>query len=268
MGPITLSISNTPQVNGWLVLILAGVAWLCPAFAYGHEQPPVGCSPMPARPENPFLQPLNIDLIKRELLYYRCSRYDADIPAVLNDAKDWLERRRAQVSNPAIVLDIDETSISNWTRIHKNDFAYIVNGTCDLAKLGDPCGDIAWQESGQAPAIRPTLDLFDLAKCNSTPPVAGCTKVAVFFVTGRYKIAKERTERNLLNAHYNDWDGLYLRDPATAGQPVSFHKIAARIDIERLGFTIIANIGDQQSDLAGGHAERTFKIPNPFYFID
>lgn len=45
-------------------------------------------------------------------------------------------------------------------------------------------------------------------------------------------------------------------------------KTAARIDIEsRLGYTIIANIGDQDSDLRGGHAERTFKVPNPFYFI-
>jgi acid phosphatase len=28
---------------------------------------------------------------------------------------------------------------------------------------------------------------------------------------------------------------------------------------------IIANMGDQASDLAGGHAEKTFKLPNPFY---
>ena len=33
------------------------------------------------------------------------------------------------------------------------------------------------------------------------------------------------------------------------------------------GFTIIANVGDQPSDLAGGYAERTFLVPNPFYRI-
>jgi hypothetical protein len=27
------------------------------------------------------------------------------------------------------------------------------------------------------------------------------------------------------------------------------------------------NIGDQMSDLDGGFAERTYKLPNPFYFI-
>jgi hypothetical protein len=60
-----------------------------------------------------------------------------------------------------------------------------------------------------------------------------------------------------------------IRVPQDSPSPsVSFHKIAVRIDIERLGFTIIAHIGDQQSDLVGGNAERTFKSPNPFYFID
>ena len=32
-------------------------------------------------------------------------------------------------------------------------------------------------------------------------------------------------------------------------------------------YTIVANIGDQLSDLAGDAAECTFKLPNPFYFI-
>ena len=33
------------------------------------------------------------------------------------------------------------------------------------------------------------------------------------------------------------------------------------------GFTILVNVGDQDSDLAGGHARRAFKLPNPMYFI-
>jgi hypothetical protein len=30
---------------------------------------------------------------------------------------------------------------------------------------------------------------------------------------------------------------------------------------------IIANIGDQPSDLFGGHAEKMFLLPNPFYRV-
>ena len=35
-----------------------------------------------------------------------------------------------------------------------------------------------------------------------------------------------------------------------------------------LGYRIIANVGDQESDLTGGGADRSFKLPNPFYFIE
>ena len=31
--------------------------------------------------------------------------------------------------------------------------------------------------------------------------------------------------------------------------------------------TIVANIGDQPSDLAGGHSQQTFLLPDPFYRI-
>jgi hypothetical protein len=32
----------------------------------------------------------------------------------------------------AIVLDIDETSLSNWERIVHNSFAHVPSGNCDL----------------------------------------------------------------------------------------------------------------------------------------
>jgi putative acid phosphatase of HAD superfamily subfamily IIIB len=33
------------------------------------------------------------------------------------------------------------------------------------------------------------------------------------------------------------------------------------------GYTIIANMGDQLSDLEGGFAECAFKVPNPLYTV-
>ena len=47
---------------------------------------------------------------------------------------------------------------------------------------------------------------------------------------------------------------------------VQAFKGAKRAEISK-SFTIIANIGDQRSDLDGGCAERTWKVPNPFYYI-
>ena len=42
---------------------------------------------------------------------------------------------------------------------------------------------------------------------------------------------------------------------------------AARATVERHGYTILANVGDQRSDLAGGHSLRRYKLPNPVYLI-
>jgi acid phosphatase len=245
------------------------------ALTPGSAQAPEGCYPIPTPPPVDFSHPPNLDLIKSELLYYRCTQYDTDVTAALADAQQWVKARAPQVMNPAIVLDIDETSLSNWTRIYKDDFAYFANGPCRLDSKGDPCGDLAWQASEQAPALEPTLKLYDLARCSDVP--LPCQRVEVFFVTGRHvnsdningKTPTEWTLGNLDKAGYNNVnpDHLYMR-PADSTGPVASYKTNARTDIEkRFGVAIIANVGDQQSDLAGGHAERTFKVPNPFYYI-
>jgi HAD superfamily, subfamily IIIB (Acid phosphatase) len=44
-------------------------------------------------------------------------------------------------------------------------------------------------------------------------------------------------------------------------------KAPQRRAIQGEGYTVIANLGDQPSDLDGGYAERTFLLPNPFYRI-
>ena len=46
-------------------------------------------------------------------------------------------------------------------------------------------------------------------------------------------------------------------------------KIQARKALLDEGYNIIANIGDQQSDLDGGYpvVDCQFKLPNPFYLI-
>jgi HAD superfamily, subfamily IIIB (Acid phosphatase) len=225
----------------------------------GFAENPTGCPP-PAGPHalDPT-EPLNLGQLKLQLRDYRCFKYDDEVAAVLATARAWVEQRAPQVANPAVVLDIDETSLSNWEEIYHNDFGYIPGGACDL-KSQSACGAHDWELSLGATAIAPTLDLFNAAKARN---------VAVFFVTGRHDegLAKAATELNLGKAGYGGWDGLYLRDPKAPGASVAEYKRDARIDIEKKGYTIIANIGDQWSDLAFEHAERIFKIPNPFYYI-
>ena len=44
-------------------------------------------------------------------------------------------------------------------------------------------------------------------------------------------------------------------------------KAPQRAALSAEGYTIVANIGDQPSDLAGGHSQQDFLLPDPFYRI-
>ncbi|HUI97505.1 MAG TPA: HAD family acid phosphatase [Xanthobacteraceae bacterium] len=205
-------------------------------------------------------QPLNIGQLKRQVMDYVCAGdYDRDIAKVLADAKSFIEQRAGAVKKPALVLDIDETSLSNWVELRADDFGYIANGPCILARQAG-CGDRSWELLARAEAIRPTVELVEAAKGKG---------VAVFFITGRNgdRALRGATERNLRRAGYRGWTRLIMRDTASRKLYADEYKTRERAKIEAEGYIIIASVGDQESDLKGGHAERTFRVPNPFYLI-
>ncbi|MBV1697879.1 MAG: acid phosphatase [Hyphomicrobiales bacterium] len=226
-----------------------------------------GCRNPPARQELDTKWPINIGLLARQLIAYRCTDYMNDVAAAVAQARDWVRQRAPQVDNAAVVLDIDETSLSNWEVLYHDHFAFFADGPCDLgAKTA--CGWRNWFLSARGVALSPTLDFVRLVK---TLNDRSGGKVAVFFITGRRDEPQMRaaTEQNLRMQGYEDWEGLYLRPPASPGF-VSVYKTDIRKQIEQK-YHIVANLGDQYSDLIGDpgndHAEKCFKLPNPFYFL-
>ena len=187
--------------------------------------------------------------------YIDSGRYAADCAAIAAKARDYLDRRAPQVKKPAAVFDIDETSLSNWPAYKANGWGRVVNGPCNLDQ--GPCGLRAWQALAQSKALGPTLELARRAKELG---------VAVFFISGRPPTLRDATERNLREQGY-DWDDVILLPPgATFASAVDF-KAPERKKIAERGYTIILSMGDQESDLKGGYAERVFKLPNPVYFL-
>ena len=187
--------------------------------------------------------------------YILGGRYDEDVAKVVADARAWLDQRSKTAAKPAIVLDIDETSLSNWPAYRLNGWVRITNGGCDLQQ--GPCGLRAWQALGQSKAIAPTLALARHARELG---------VAVFFITGRPANLRQATERNLKDEGY-EWTGVILQpEGAQFASAVDF-KAPERRKLEEQGYTIVLSMGDQQSDLTGGYAERTFKLPNPVYYL-
>jgi len=186
--------------------------------------------------------------------YIDSGRYAADVTAVAAEAEHWLEKRAPQVPRPAIVLDVDETSLSNWPAYRANGWARVVNGECDLDQ--GPCNVRLWQRTGRSSAIPATLHLAQRAQELG---------VKVFFLTGRPESLREATERNL-HAQGYVFEGLRLRPSGTYASAAEF-KAPQRCDLEQAGYTIVLAMGDQQSDLDGGCTERGFKLPNPVYFL-
>lgn len=195
-------------------------------------------------------EPANLYPLKQEIrAYVDSGRYGDDIARVARSARDWLEERvarRGQGERLAVVLDLDETLLLNWPHMSAMDFGYV------------PDAWTAWVDKAEAPPIEPVRDFYAAAR------QAG---VEVFFITGRRERDRRGTEKNLRAVGCAEYGALICRPDEVKGPTATF-KTAARERLVKEGWVIVANVGDQASDLAGGFAERTFKLPNPFYVTD
>jgi predicted secreted acid phosphatase len=147
----------------------------------------------------------------------------AEVTAVTDTARQYLASRLPDRGiKAAIVLDIDNTAL-----------------------------ETRYSPRPVTPATAPVLELARQAQ------EAGAV---VFFVTARPQILQPWTEYNLRTVGYR-WAGLYTR-PTFNFDDNQELKTDARIAIEKRGYTIVANVGNSATDLGGGHAERTFKLPD------
>ncbi|MFH8219788.1 HAD family acid phosphatase [Streptomyces sp. NPDC018057] len=152
--------------------------------------------------------------------------WQRDCQAVMDQALPYLKERIAHGApgeKQAVVFDVDNTTL-------ETDFGF------------------TWPQ----PANRPVLEVARYAQEHG---------VALFFVTARPGIVKAPTRYNLEHDGYRV-DGLAVRGLFDLFKNVADYKTARRAGIEADGYTIIANIGNSATDLSGGHAEKTFKLPD------
>jgi predicted secreted acid phosphatase len=198
----------------------------------------------------PPAEPPNLSDAKAAVVaYVEDGRYEHDLAAAAAKAREWIETRaaaRRPGERLAVVFDIDETVLSNLPVMRAEDFGY---NSRDW---------VAWIEKAAAPALVPVREVFKATRA---------ANVAVLFLSGRQDPRDlAGTAKNLEREGMSDYAALQLTP--TKGEKLSSHdfKTAARARWAAEGWTIIATIGDQESDL-GEHAERSFKLPNPFYRI-
>ncbi|MBP0448668.1 MULTISPECIES: HAD family acid phosphatase [unclassified Kitasatospora] len=148
----------------------------------------------------------------------------ADVAAAIAPARAYVEQRTAEPTDerPAIVFDIDNSTLAT----HFHPFTM--------------------------PGIPPVVELAQYAHARG---------VAVIFVTARVDFIEPVTRYSLEKAGYTV-DELHGRDLGDLFKPVQQYKTDERAEIENEGYTIIASVGNNWTDLNGGHAERTFKLPD------
>jgi predicted secreted acid phosphatase len=211
------------------------LGWLAAFLALASS----GCSTPATR------EPQNLYLLKREITaYVDRGQYQEDLARGAAVAEAWITQRAARNGGKlAVVFDIDETTLSNLSHMRERDFGYV------------PAEWNAWVAEARAPVIEPVRRIYRAARARG---------VAVIFLTGRKESDRPGTEKNLQADGFTDYLAIHFK-PTDPPQSTESFKTALRKKYTEEGWTIIANIGDQQSDLNGGYAERGFKLPNPFY---
>jgi predicted secreted acid phosphatase len=201
-----------------------------------------GVAGLPASADEPDVPATAAEIVA----YHDSGEWERDIGAVIAEARAHLVERAGDDTErrPALVLDVDDTSLSSYECLKEVRFRR---------------GETGCPQDGKMPAIPQTLELYDDAHERG---------VAVFLVTGRRERLRGPTLANLERAGFTGPHRLVMRPNRERAGTHDGWKARKRRNISRRGFRILANVGDQRSDLSGGYALRRFKLPNPMYVIE
>lgn len=228
----------------------------------------------------------NIDIVRQQIKNYygdplgsgtfaADSYYAKEAASVAASGTRYLARAHAaKRRTKAILLDVDDTTLNTWNYEIASNFAY------------NPATNAEFVLGQRFPAVPGMVSMVTTAEREG---------YAIFYLTGRGAAQETATLGNLtadgvgVDAGYpkptalsDGEDGLFTK-PAVADYPAYLktacaadpngscttihYKSATRAHIESLGYDIVANFGDQYSDLKGGYANRDFKVPNPTYYL-
>ncbi|MEV5238128.1 HAD family acid phosphatase [Streptomyces cinnamoneus] len=174
---------------------------------------------------------------------------------VKNQAKDQAKGKKG--AKPAIVVDLDDTTLLTYNYELQVGFHFT------------PESQDAYLKSTDMAPVFGMPQLVNWAQSKG---------IEVFYVTGRGEHQREWSARNLKNVGYKpvaDTAHFFLKNKQTPPAYLACgakcttveYKSGTRKYIESKGFDIVANFGDQYSDLQGGYADRTYKLPNPMYYL-
>jgi predicted secreted acid phosphatase len=233
------------------------------------------------------------------------SNYAKEAQSAERKADRWL-RAHARLPHRALVLDVDDTTLTTWNyELYSNwDFNPTTNaqfvgltgtdftgnmfpatpGMVDLVDHAKALGyAIFWITGrGDTQHAATIANLVD----DSAAGLPDIDEVTLSGKTVPEIDAGYPTATPIDTGHGGFADGLFTKPPvgsypsyldtpefcgpsisAGVSCPTIQYKSGTRAYITSQGFRVVADIGDQFSDLLGGFAARTFKMPNPNYYL-
>ncbi|WOL06834.1 acid phosphatase 1-like [Canna indica] len=184
--------------------------------------------------------------------YMLGGQYSSDVDAVVDQMASYLEGVAVEDGEKdAWILDVDDTCLSNLPYYRERHFG------------GEPFDSASyknWVMRGVCPAIPAVLGIYEKLIER---------RFHVFLVTGRdEELLGACTAENLAAQGFVGHQKLIMRSRAHRGHGAVPFKSAIRRQLVAEGYRIRGNVGDQWSDLLGDCVgDRTFKIPNPMYFV-
>jgi len=150
----------------------------------------------------------------------------------------------------AWIFDIDETLLSNLPYYQQHEYGGEAYNSTTFE---------AWVSETKALVLPSSLLLYNDLLARG---------FKIFLLTGRDEYQRNITTHNLFRAGYKGWDGLILRGVNEQGSAAGVYKPEKRGELVKKGYRLWGSVGDQWSDLSGPYeASRSFKLPNPMYYI-
>lgn len=190
------------------------------------------------------------DCVPHVRAYLTGPAYRSDLDLVAREASAYARAAPRAGDADAWVFDIDETLLSNLPYYAQHGYGL---------ELFDHREFDRWVEMGEAPAIPSSLRLYREVRDLG---------FKTFLLTGRSEAHEGVTVDNLRKQGFHEWDKLILRAAADRTKTATDYKSEKRKEMEAEGYKILGNSGDQWSDLLGySMSARSFKLPNPMYYI-
>jgi predicted secreted acid phosphatase len=188
------------------------------------------------------------------------SNYAKQMKQIVAGAEAYLGKAAARyhgTGKPAVVFDIDDTLLSTYDYTLAEQFGY------------DSATNQVWIDDAAFPAVFYMPQLVTYASKHG---------YSIYYITGRPQSQTAATIKDLTSAGYAapaaghlflkpSTPPAYLHCAAAPTCTTTEYKSGTRKYISSLGNTIVADFGDQYSDLLGGDAGHQVKLPNPMYYL-